>query len=68
MNLSLRYVWIDSDYWDGHSFDLCCKTLTLPDAPVSLDDIPIWTYSGDVAWLNLIVSEFDPRILVDQYH
>lgn len=44
-----EYVWIDSDYWDGHSFDLCCKTLTLPDAPISLDDIPIWTYSGDDA-------------------
>lgn len=42
-------MWIDSDYWDGHSFDLCCKTLTLPDAPISLDDIPIWTYSGDDA-------------------
>eukprot|EP00438_Fugacium_kawagutii_P015054 Skav217577 [mRNA] locus=scaffold129:176486:180644:- [translate_table: standard] len=44
-----EYVWIDSDYWDGHSFDLCCKTLTLPDVPISLDDIPIWTYSGDDA-------------------
>jgi len=42
-----EYVWIDSDYWDGQSFDLCCKTLTLADAPVSLDEIPIWTYSGE---------------------
>lgn len=44
-----EYVWIDSDYWDGQSFDLCCKTLTLADSPVSLDEIPIWTYSGDDA-------------------
>ncbi|CAJ1358284.1 unnamed protein product [Effrenium voratum] len=44
-----EYVWIDSDFWDGQSFDLCCKTLTLPDAPMSLDEIPIWTYSGDDA-------------------
>eukprot|EP00434_Breviolum_minutum_P027703 symbB.v1.2.024504.t1/scaffold2326.1/size131277/8 len=44
-----EYVWIDSDYWDGNSFDLCCKTLTLPDVPLSLDDVPIWSYSGDDA-------------------
>ena len=48
--LKPRYVWIDSDYWDGQSFDLCCKTLTLPDVPLHLDDIPIWTYSGDATW------------------
>jgi len=42
-----EYVWIDSDYWDGKSFDLCSKSLTLNDAPMSLDEIPIWAYSGD---------------------
>eukprot|EP00440_Ansanella_granifera_P006899 gb/GFBE01007475.1/.p1 GENE.gb/GFBE01007475.1/~~gb/GFBE01007475.1/.p1 ORF type:complete len:390 (+),score=60.06 gb/GFBE01007475.1/:1-1170(+) len=42
-----EYVWIDSDFWDGKSFDLCSKSLTLSDAPMSLDELPIWAYSGD---------------------
>eukprot|EP00931_Biecheleriopsis_adriatica_P106671 TRINITY_DN81072_c0_g1_i1.p1 TRINITY_DN81072_c0_g1~~TRINITY_DN81072_c0_g1_i1.p1 ORF type:complete len:391 (-),score=63.16 TRINITY_DN81072_c0_g1_i1:42-1214(-) len=50
-----EYVWIDSDYWDGKSFDLCSKSLTLADVPLSLDEIPIWAYSGDDAVDIIIV-------------
>lgn len=42
-----EYVWIDSDYWDGKSFDLCCKTLTLDSVPGGVSETPSWSYSGD---------------------
>lgn len=42
-----EYVWMDSDYFDGKSFDLCSKTLTLEKAVSSVDDLPVWHYGGD---------------------
>mmetsp|Transcript_134592 Transcript_134592/g.287992 ORF Transcript_134592/g.287992 Transcript_134592/m.287992 type:complete len:482 (-) Transcript_134592:39-1484(-) len=41
-----EYVWLDSEYTDGRSFDLCSKALTLDSAPKSVKDLPIWAYSG----------------------
>eukprot|EP00929_Paragymnodinium_shiwhaense_P102198 TRINITY_DN65387_c0_g1_i1.p1 TRINITY_DN65387_c0_g1~~TRINITY_DN65387_c0_g1_i1.p1 ORF type:complete len:527 (+),score=94.20 TRINITY_DN65387_c0_g1_i1:68-1648(+) len=41
-----EYVWLDSEYSDGKSFDLCSKSLTLDFEPTGVEQLPFWTYSG----------------------
>jgi len=50
-----EYIWIDSDYTDGRSFDLCSKGMTLDACPRGPEDLPVWTYSGaDASDIHLV--------------
>eukprot|EP00927_Polykrikos_kofoidii_P048980 TRINITY_DN43133_c0_g1_i1.p1 TRINITY_DN43133_c0_g1~~TRINITY_DN43133_c0_g1_i1.p1 ORF type:complete len:522 (-),score=69.16 TRINITY_DN43133_c0_g1_i1:197-1762(-) len=45
----VEYVWIDEDYIDdGYTAPrgLCSKSMTLDKSVKSVDDLPIWSYSG----------------------
>lgn len=50
-----EYIWIDSDYTDGRSFDLCSKGMTVDARPREAGELPIWTYSGaDASDVHLV--------------
>mmetsp|Transcript_117879 Transcript_117879/g.328355 ORF Transcript_117879/g.328355 Transcript_117879/m.328355 type:complete len:467 (-) Transcript_117879:262-1662(-) len=48
--LTVEYVWIDEEYSDGKSFDLCSKAMSLDQtqhaAPLTASDLPTWSYAG----------------------
>jgi len=72
-----EYVWIDSEFSDGRSFDLCSKGMTLDSLPRDVGELPIWTYSGaDDTDIHIIARRMyrDPfrrgdnlLVLVDSY-
>jgi len=55
-SVQAEYVWLQSKYWDGRSFELGSKALTLEKEPSSLADLPVSAYLAEESDVYLVAQ------------
>jgi len=53
-NVQAEYVWLQPKFWDGRSFELGSRALTLEKEPASVTDSPIFSFVAEESDVHLV--------------